>query len=107
MTSASPELLAARQMVRALKNDERVSAEHAALVRLVLSTAEDYGEARRDPSTPAYVLPKLAQAHRSAVLALTDAAAPALAEDDFTRLMTDALRPTPGTEATAWGDGAA
>jgi hypothetical protein len=103
MTSASPELRAARQMVRSLQNDERVSAEHAALVRLVLSTAEDYGAARRDPSTPAYALPKLAQAHRSAVLALSDAAAPVLAEDEFTRLMAEALRPTPGTPA--WGDG--
>lgn len=86
-------------MVRSLRDDERLTAEHEALVQLVLSTAVLYGEARRDPSTARYVPPKMAQAHRAAVLALGEAAAP-LMDGAFERLMAEALRPTPGMSAT-------
>lgn len=63
-----------------LHDDERLTAEHEALVQLVLSTAADYGEARRYPSTARYVLPKMAQAHQAEVLELSEAVAPLLAD---------------------------
>ena len=53
----------------------------------MLSTAADYDEARRHPSTARYVLPKLPQAHQAEVLALSEAVAP---------LMADSLDPAAG-----------
>jgi len=53
-------------------------------------------------STARYVLPKMAQAHQAAVLALGEAAAP-LIDDAFARLMAESLRPTPGTPASENG----
>ena len=93
----SPELKAARRMVKFLRSAERVGAEHDALVQLVLSTAEDYGDARRDTDTPRYVLPRMAQAHQVAVRALTDAAVP-VGDDAWNDLLAEVTRPTPGSE---------
>ncbi len=95
VTMDSPELKAARRTVKYLRDAERVGAEHDALVQLVLSTAEDYGDARRDGDTPRYVLPRMAQAHQLAVRALTDAAV-AVGDDAWSDLLAEVTRPTPG-----------
>ena len=68
VTMDSPELKATRRTVKYLHDAERVGTEHDALVQLVLSTAEDYGDARRDGDTRhATSCHARAQAHQLAV----------------------------------------
>ncbi len=95
VTMDSPELKAARRMVKYLRDGERVGAEHNALVQLAFRRP-------RTTATPgatgyaAYVLPRMAQAHQMAVRALTAAAVP-VGDGAWNDLLAEVTRPTPGS----------